>query len=468
MNSSLCRVLLASTSLLIAAGCSGSHGNGDGGQDAVTDGGTDAVTDNGIDAGADAGADQGGDGGYPWTACAFPYTSQRMFTLTDEMGQQHEVADVQVRCRFNYDSQEMEALVRAEPVDMTMMDLVYEAKEGYLCRGGQVERLPAGMFFFSWTHHSWKRMDVAFDGIKIKLDYSETCVGARPCTPYMDKFDVYKLDDSTLLAENLPALCAGVGPHGVPMPLLPQLRVPAQGEDLPFPMGSDAGDPDEQPVHTVQVYPVRMDVAEVGQEDYALFLNDHGNDCDGHPCVNVGGPGLHLSQQDGIWKADSGFEKSPLIQVSWYGASEFCAWRRMVLPSEMLWEAAASELGTRVYPWGSEAPTCALANFDACGKSAPDLPCSLTAGNNAEGVCDLAGNVSEWIADWYQADFYSTCQASYNCSSGPWDDTGAKGVRGGGYQDPANSMRAADRSSAPPAETSESRGFRCMASNPSF
>jgi hypothetical protein len=322
-------------------------------QDDASDTGVDASSDTGIDgadsedAGQDAAGDENPDAGDAGgdqavaTGCAFPYSPLQKHILPGlpPIGEDVEAYDIHQLCTLDYLDVHALALVKAEPTAVVGFgDVSYQATEGYLCRDGQVEQLPAGMFEFSMAHHGWTGMRVAFDGFQYVYDWSEMCIGARPCTSNPDVMNVLRLADSSVVASGVPVTCVGTTMVGIPLPLTPQMRVPAAGLDVTFPMGSTTGDADERPVHDVTLLPVRMDVREATNADFALFLNDHGNDCTDSPCLMVGATGLHLHQDGGAWRADPGSEDLPVVQVTWYGASAYCLWRDwMLLPTEANW-----------------------------------------------------------------------------------------------------------------------------------
>jgi formylglycine-generating enzyme required for sulfatase activity len=399
--------------------------------------------------------------------CALPYSAPGTRTLTDELGDEYLVPEVHVRCRIEFEDLRAEVLVKAEPTGVAVTHFEYRAKEACACRGGELEILPAGMFWFKMLHHRWMEMEVALDGRRFVFGWSGVCKGARPCTPDFDRFDVRRLDDGSLLAEAVPTVCAEVGPNGIPLPLVPQVRVPPEGDLLPFTMGSDTGDADERPVHTFIIRPVRMDVREATNLDYAAFLNDHGNDCDGHACVDLPGAGSGILEDDGAFRPEHGLENHPVVQVSWYGAQAYCQWRRMRLPHESDWEIAASALGQRRYPWGDREPDCDLARFGSCGQAGPEAVCSRAAGNSREGICNLADNVSEWIGGGYREDFYESCCRDYLCTTAPdLPQDSLRAVRGGSFVRPAPALRAAHRGSADPETFAADLGFRCVSNNP--
>ena len=98
--------------------------------------------------------------------------------------------------------------------------------------------------------------------------------------------------------------------------------------------------------------------------------------------------------------------------LDWQQAVDFCAWAGGRLPSEAEWEYAARSGGpssSYKYPWGNDAATCTYAVMDdggyGCGTGRTWSVCSKPAGNTSQGLCDMSGNVWEWVEDWYHGDY---------------------------------------------------------------
>jgi formylglycine-generating enzyme required for sulfatase activity len=105
-----------------------------------------------------------------------------------------------------------------------------------------------------------------------------------------------------------------------------------------------------------------------------------------------------------------GYEGHPMNWITWDDASRFCTWAGGRLPSEAEWEYAARGGGQRTtYPWDNEPATCEYAVMDdgevGCGSGETSPVCSKIAGNTTQGLCDMAGNVMEWVQDKIHADY---------------------------------------------------------------
>lgn len=223
---------------------------------------------------------------------------------------------------------------------------------------------------------------------------------------------------------------------------------------------------DEVPLHTVELSAYSIDKYEVTNTQYAVFLNNHGsNDCKGHDCVDLDSEDIHIMKQDDEYVVEEGYEDHPVIVVTWYGAHTYCSAGGKRLPTEAEWEKAARGESIQAFPWGDWAPDCTYANYDNHGFCVGDTAPvgSYPLGASPYDAMDMAGNVWEWISDWYDFDYYST----YPEYAWPIDPTGPesglyKGVRGGGWLCIESGLRVANRHYYHPSVSGYSIGFRCV------
>ena len=214
-------------------------------------------------------------------------------------------------------------------------------------------------------------------------------------------------------------------------------------------MGSN-DDSSEQPVHQVDVPTFEMLASEVTVEQY-------------QHCVEEG---VCREPDDGEscnW-GDPAYEDHPINCVRWTDARDYCEWLGARLPSESEWEYAARSGGQDIpYPWGEEEADCGLAvmdvtgDEDGCGTDRTYEVCWRDAGHTEQGLCDMSGNVREWMQDWLHACYdCALCPLSEGCTDpdvapsdgSAWDaENGAsKILRGGSFQDEAIELRTTARS----------------------
>jgi formylglycine-generating enzyme required for sulfatase activity len=235
-----------------------------------------------------------------------------------------------------------------------------------------------------------------------------------------------------------------------------------------FQMGSAPGEEDslgdERPQHPVTVADFELARTETTWAEYAR-------------CVAAGA--CSPARKSCLSARFEQSQAQPAVCLDWTQARAFCAWAGGRLPSEAEWEYAArsGEQGWR-YPWGdTPAPTCERAVMDdgrtkgsakgttsGCGEDRAWDVCSKRAGNSAHGLCDLAGNVWEWVED----DWHDSYAAAGRPDDGTaWVDSprGSRRVyRGGSFWNAAANRRAANRSRDEPGLAGDGLGFRCARS----
>jgi len=154
----------------------------------------------------------------------------------------------------------------------------------------------------------------------------------------------------------------------------------------------------------------------------------------------------------------------PAVGVSWFDAESYCVWNGKRLPSEAEWEYAAGGNGKGQWPWG-DAFQEGIANIrdgkDGFAYSAPVA--SYEAGRSVFGLYDAAGNVAEWVSDWYDEFFYKDGQITLPL--GPPEGT-TKVVRGGSWDNVANDTRNTKRFPVAPHRKEATIGFRCAMDAP--
>jgi formylglycine-generating enzyme required for sulfatase activity len=249
-------------------------------------------------------------------------------------------------------------------------------------------------------------------------------------------------------------------------------RIPA-GEFL---MGAaDAAD-DERPVHRVHVGEFFIGRFPVTCDEYARFVRATGYPAPavrGLPLITAGGRDVIFKElaQPYVWSHNeppAGRGSHPAVLVSYEDAAAYCRWlsesllRVFRLPTEAEWEKAArgGAEGQR-YPWGVDIdPSRCNFLIDPSTKAQRGTRPTGTYPPNAYGLYDMAGNVWEWVADWYGADYYAISE--------PQDPAGPTGgqmriVRGGAWvNDDVTMLRCAYRHKVPPDTYAYSIGFRVV------
>ena len=229
--------------------------------------------------------------------------------------------------------------------------------------------------------------------------------------------------------------------------MMPQILIPS-GTVL---MGSQKNDPeadaDEIPQHQVYIDAFWIDKFETSNRSY-------------DECVNAG---VCSEPRSTVEFRHSQYADFPVRYVTWEDAKTYCEWVGRRLLTEAEWERAARGSDTRIYPWGNGEPDGTQANF--CDKDCPSpgnrdnqikdgyprtAPVEeFSKGESPFGVRNMAGNVREWVSDWYNAAYYELPDATRPNPQGP--SVGIKRViRGGSWAGTKRNLRVSHRQSFDP------------------
>ncbi|MDE3018966.1 MAG: SUMF1/EgtB/PvdO family nonheme iron enzyme [Nitrospirota bacterium] len=228
-------------------------------------------------------------------------------------------------------------------------------------------------------------------------------------------------------------------------------------DDDPYGMDTQFDDT-ELPQRRIWLDAYEMDRDEVSLGEYLAFLRQQKRE-----------PPEELKRL--IWHVitvhampDPVLTRWPALYLTWSDAADFCRTKGKRLPTEAEWEKAARGSEGRLFPWGQAKPNAELAVFGKYHAHEIPLVAAVESGEEGRspyGLHHMAGNVAEWVQDWFGFDYYSVIPER----NPPGPSTGRyRGVRGGSWKSKPAMLRAATRSGAPPDQRSPSIGFRCAKS----
>jgi serine/threonine-protein kinase len=225
------------------------------------------------------------------------------------------------------------------------------------------------------------------------------------------------------------------------------LYVPA-GEFLMGSAETDSGaNNDEKPQHRVYLDAFWIDQTEVTNAMYAK-------------CVQAGAcqpPSSTASYTFHAYYGDSQYDRYPVAWITWERARSYCEWAGRRLPTEAEWEKAARGTDGRLYPWGNAAPNPTLLNFKAEVGDTTAVG-NYPTGASPYGVLDMAGNLWEWVADWYDHSYYPRSPVRNPAGPSP---QAYHACRGGSWNSAAEMVRAVARGNADPGRCDGIVGIRC-------
>jgi formylglycine-generating enzyme required for sulfatase activity len=228
-----------------------------------------------------------------------------------------------------------------------------------------------------------------------------------------------------------------------------------------FLMGMDEADLNQRPQRRVQLDSFYIDRHEVTNAEYKQFVDYIRLTSDHSKCHAREPKGV--SHEPRSWSDEGARQPNlPVTGVSWYDAYAYAAWAGKRLPTEAEWEKAARGTDARKYPWGNDALDAGgMARANSAAQDGFDGLSPVGAfpsGASPYGCLDMAGNVWEWCADWYAAQYYLRAPAAN--PKGPQDGT-SRVARGGSYLTAPKDTTCVTRGQFFPENKGTSLGFRC-------
>ena len=234
---------------------------------------------------------------------------------------------------------------------------------------------------------------------------------------------------------------------------------------------------DSFPPHQVTISPFYIEEKEVTYDQYLAFLNaetigmgarnsKHKNGCEGQLCIETRteNQNSNINSDTQNYRVNAAITNFPVAGVTWYGAQSYCAAIGRRLPTEAEWEHAARWTQNTIYPWGNE---FIVTNARTSRPQETDQtlvgPKPVGSYQSYNGLYDMAGNIAEWVSDWYDPLYYTTLANSATAivdPKGPVAGT-QKVLRGGSWDALPFYSRSVHRQSLPPLGPTLWAGFRC-------
>lgn len=237
-------------------------------------------------------------------------------------------------------------------------------------------------------------------------------------------------------------------------PLLTEMVVIRGGDYF---RGSSNGNRDEMPCHQVTLSSFALDIHPVTNEQFVRFLDVMGGEKDTHHRDLIRLRDSRIKRSAGKLSIESGYQKHPVVGVTWYGALLYANWVGKRLPTEAEWEIAASGAGSALrYPTGSLIEKHQANFFSSDTTPVMSYPPSMI------GLYDMAGNVYEWCYDWYAYNYYEVSVQEPSNPKGPLQGV-YRVLRGGCWKSLKEDLRCGRRHRNNPGTVNSTYGFRCAA-----
>jgi iron(II)-dependent oxidoreductase len=210
-----------------------------------------------------------------------------------------------------------------------------------------------------------------------------------------------------------------------------------------FLMGENNNRPSNNPQHQVYLDGYMIQIKEVSHQEFLEYINATGN--------------LKEYWDMSTLKAEPDL---PMTNTKWEDADAYCRWLGMRLPTEAEWEKAARGVDGREYPWGDHWKSN-LSNYQGSSNGRLVVVNSYPGGQSPYGLLNMSGNAAEWVADYYDRDYYK-----YSPSNNPAGPARILDhvIRGGSYEDPPEWSTTYFRNSSHSALPNPRVGFRCAKS----